>query len=120
MCEAWKTPALEGLRGRRPIRGKAARLKRRISGDLRLQAAEQQMTKRKEVLKFMEATRVTTDEIRERMKKGEPFTFIDARNPTAWSEAVEKLPGAIRVPADEVASHLAEIPGDRVIITYCT
>lgn len=68
----------------------------------------------------MEATRVTVDEIKMRMDKGEPFTFIDARNPQAWSEADEKLPGAIRVPADKVTDHLSEIPHDRVIITYCT
>jgi rhodanese-related sulfurtransferase len=68
----------------------------------------------------MEATRVTVDEVRMRMKKGEPFTFIDARNPKAWGEADKKLPGAVRVPADEVAKHLAEIPRDRAIITYCT
>jgi rhodanese-related sulfurtransferase len=68
----------------------------------------------------MEATRVTIDEVRKRMENGEPFTFIDARNPEAWAEADKKLPGAIRVPADEVAKHLAEIPRDRAIITYCT
>jgi rhodanese-related sulfurtransferase len=68
----------------------------------------------------METTKVTVDEVRERMKRGEPFTFIDTRNPKAWGEADEKLPGALRVPADEVANHLAEIPRDRVIITYCT
>ena len=68
----------------------------------------------------MEVTRVTVDEVKKRMEKGEPFTFIDARNPKAWAEAKEQLPGAIRVPADAVAEHLAEIPHDRVIITYCT
>ena len=68
----------------------------------------------------MEVTRVTVDEIRKRMESGEPFTFIDARNAKAWGEARETLPGAIRVPADEVSNHLSEIPHDRVIITYCT
>ena len=68
----------------------------------------------------MEVTRVTVDEVKKRMEKGEPFTFIDARNPKAWAEAKEQLPGAILVPADAVAEHLAEIPHDRVIITYCT
>lgn len=68
----------------------------------------------------MEATRITVDEVRERMKRGEPFTFIDTRNPKAWGEADEKLPGAIRVPADEAAAHISEIPHDRAIITYCT
>ena len=68
----------------------------------------------------MEATRVTVDEVRERMERGEAFTFIDTRNPKAWAEADAKLPGAIRVPADEVEQHLTEIPRDRTVITYCT
>lgn len=68
----------------------------------------------------MEATRVTADEIKERMERGEQFTFVDTRNPQAWGEADAKLPGAVRVPADEVDEHLSEIPRDRVVITYCT
>ena len=68
----------------------------------------------------MEATRVTVDEVKERMDRGEAFTFVDTRNPTAWGEADTKLPGAIRVPANEVDQHLSEIPRDRTVITYCT
>ena len=68
----------------------------------------------------MEATRVMPDEIKERMDRGEQFAFLDVRNPTAWGEADTKLPGAIRVPADEVQQHLNEIPHDRAVITYCT
>ena len=67
-----------------------------------------------------EVTRVTPDEIRQRMDRGEPFVFVDARNPKAWAESGEKLPGAIRVPADEVEAHLSEIPRDRAVIAYCT
>ena len=68
----------------------------------------------------MEATRVTIDEVKERMDRGEQFTFVDVRNPQAWAEAETKLPGAIRVPADEVEQHLSEISHDRTVITYCT
>ena len=68
----------------------------------------------------MEATRVTVDEVKERMDRGEQFAFLDVRNPNAWGEAETKLPDAIRVPADEVAQHLKQIPRDRTIITYCT
>jgi len=68
----------------------------------------------------MEATRITTDEVRERMDRGEQFTFVDTRNPVAWGESDEKLPNAIRVPADEVAQHLDEIPKNRAVITDCT
>jgi rhodanese-related sulfurtransferase len=68
----------------------------------------------------MEPTRITVDEIGERMNRGERFVFVDARNPTAWSQSDIKLPGAIRVPADDVDRHLPEIPRDRSIIPYCT
>ena len=68
----------------------------------------------------MEATRVTVDEVKERMDRGEMFTFVDTRNPKAWAESNEKLPGAIRVPAEEVEQHFDEIPHDRSVITYCT
>ena len=68
----------------------------------------------------MEVTRVTVDEVKERMERGEAFTFVDTRNPQAWGEATTKLPGAIRVPADEVEQHLNEVPHHRTVITYCT
>lgn len=68
----------------------------------------------------MEPTRVTVDEVRTRMERGEPFTFIDSRNPNAWAESNVKLPEAIRVPAEEAERHLSEIPKDRVVIVYCT
>jgi rhodanese-related sulfurtransferase len=54
------------------------------------------------------------------MDRGEPLAFIDSRNPEAWGKASAKLPGAIRVPADEVEKHLEEIPRDRAIVIYCT
>jgi len=68
----------------------------------------------------MEATRITVDEVRERLDRGEEFTFVDTRNPTAWGESDKKLPHAIRVPAEEVAAHLNEIPRNRTVVTYCT
>lgn len=68
----------------------------------------------------MEVTRVTVDEVKDRMDRGEAFTFVDTRNPQAWGEATTKLPGAIRVSADEVEERLDEIPRDRTVITYCT
>jgi rhodanese-related sulfurtransferase len=68
----------------------------------------------------MEVTRITVDEVSERLNRGEQFAFVDTRNPTAWGEADQKLPGAIRVPAEEVDNHVNEIPHDRVVITYCT
>ena len=46
--------------------------------------------------------------------------FVDARNPMAWGEATTKLPGAIRIPANDLDAHLHELPKGRPIVTYCT
>jgi rhodanese-related sulfurtransferase len=68
----------------------------------------------------MEATRITVDELKERMARGEPFAFVDTRNEKAWEEAETKLPGAIRVPADKPEEFFDQIPKGRTAITYCT
>ena len=69
---------------------------------------------------MVDVTRVTPDEVKARMDRGEKFTFLDARNPEAWAGSDVKLPGALRVPADEVEKRVGDLPEDRTIITYCT
>jgi rhodanese-related sulfurtransferase len=69
---------------------------------------------------MVEVTRVTPDEIKQRMDRGERFTFVDARNEEAWSGSDVKLPGAIRIPADDADKRIGDLPKDRTIITYCT
>jgi len=66
------------------------------------------------------ANRITVDEVRTRLDRGEDIFFVDTRNPNAWGDAETKLPGAIRVPADQVEQHLADIPRDRTVVSYCT
>ena len=68
----------------------------------------------------MAVSRATISEVRSRMGRGEDVYFVDTRNPQAWGGAKTKLPGAVRVPADEVEKHLADIPRDRPVVTYCT
>ena len=64
--------------------------------------------------------RISLEDYRARSSAGERFTFIDTRNPSAWAESDLMIPGAIRVPADQLEQHLFEIPENRPIITYCT
>ena len=68
----------------------------------------------------MDVTRITVDEVKQRLDRGEEFAFLDTRNPQAWAESDSKLPNAIRVPANELDQHLDELPKDRTLITYCT
>ncbi len=66
------------------------------------------------------AARISIEDLKACLDRGEDTFFVDTRNPKAWAEAETKLPGAIRVPADQVQEHLADIPRDRTIVTYCT
>lgn len=66
------------------------------------------------------ASGVTVFEVKELMRRGQPFAFVDARDARAWDDAQVKLPGAIHVAAGEAAERLGEIPKEATVITYCT
>lgn len=63
---------------------------------------------------------VSASEAKRMLDSGTQVIFVDARHPVAWGQAANKLPGAIRIPADEVNQHLSELPSDGTVITYCT
>ena len=81
-----------------------------------------ELVEKEKVLDTLEATRVTADEVMARLGRGEAVVFVDARRDDAWSEAHEKLPGAVRLGPDDVARDdtLPILPVHRSIITYCT
>ncbi len=68
----------------------------------------------------VEVTRITPDEVKERMDRGEKFVFVDSRNDKAWAESDVKLPGAVRLPLREAEARAGELQRGRTIITYCT
>ena len=68
----------------------------------------------------MTAESLSASEAKRLLDSGEPVVFVDARNPVAWENSHQKLPGALRVPVDEVSQHLGELPRGAVAITYCT
>jgi rhodanese-related sulfurtransferase len=64
--------------------------------------------------------RITVNELNRRMQSGEQFTIIDTRNPGAWAESETTIPGAIRVPVDQLEQNLNRIPNSRPVVAYCT
>ena len=56
----------------------------------------------------------------EEARKLKDAVYVDARNPQAWGEASTKIPGAIRVPANALASNLDKLPKGKTLVTYCT
>jgi rhodanese-related sulfurtransferase len=67
-----------------------------------------------------EAPRITVNEVQKKIDAGEAFTFIDTRNPQAFSESDSMLPGAIRLPLDQLEEKLQSIPKNKHVVTYCT
>ena len=61
---------------------------------------------------------MTPAQVQEMLDRGEPIAFLDARSPTALESSEYELPGAIRVPADELDATLDQIPRDRILIAY--
>lgn len=64
--------------------------------------------------------KVTTDEIAERLDRGEDITIIDSRAPDAWDGSDIKAAGAIRIPPDDAEKHIADVRRDMFAVTYCT
>jgi len=68
----------------------------------------------------MPSNRISAEEVNARVLAGEPIVFVDTRNQKAWKESDRNIPDAIRVPAEDVESHLNEIDKNSTVITYCT
>lgn len=65
-------------------------------------------------------SRLTVADVKALIDRTESITFIDSRNPIAWGSSKVTLPGALRIPVDEVERHLPTLPRDRRLIVYCT
>ncbi|AKU91730.1 hypothetical protein [Vulgatibacter incomptus] len=61
-------------------------------------------------------TMIHPDELRRRLSYGERFAVIDARSESSRRSSGETMPGAIRLPADGILSHKAEIPRGRSLL----
>ena len=67
-----------------------------------------------------EAPRITAEEIKQGIERGEDFVPNDVRNPRAWAESEVKAKGAIHLSPDELAEYLPRIPKSKPVVVYCT
>jgi rhodanese-related sulfurtransferase len=68
----------------------------------------------------MASNRISPEEANARVLAGEPVVFIDTRNPKAWAASDRKIPGALRIPADAIATQEKNIDRNATVIAYCT
>jgi rhodanese-related sulfurtransferase len=62
-------------------------------------------------------SRISIEDVKKHMDE---VVFVDARSATALSRNPVQVPGAIHVPANEVANALKRLPRNRTLVTYCT
>jgi rhodanese-related sulfurtransferase len=64
--------------------------------------------------------KITADEVKQRLDRGEPLIFVDARSQQSWQESHVQIPNSIRVPPDQAEDFAGAITDEATIITYCT
>jgi rhodanese-related sulfurtransferase len=64
--------------------------------------------------------RIDVSALYDLIQAGARPTIIDVRSPTARALEPRWIPGAIHVPVDAMAQHIADLPKDREIVVYCT
>ena len=62
--------------------------------------------------------KVSTDWVRDQMKRGEPIFFVELRHAGDRDLAVSKARGALRLLDHEAKDHLAQIPKERAVVVY--
>ena len=66
-----------------------------------------------------EALRISPTDAKARVDAGQAVV-LDMVSPLAWDQIDVAIAGALRIPPDELGSHLNELPRDRDLIAYCT
>jgi membrane protein DedA with SNARE-associated domain len=73
---------------------------------------------RRRFLKRLEMARITPAELRALLDAGEDLFIVDLRSGVA--DAMELIPGAVRISPDDLFAQAGQIPRDREIILFCS
>ena len=73
---------------------------------------------RRRFLKQLAIARVTTDDLQHKLDAGEDFLVVDLRS--GLNTQAQPIPGALRIPMDELLAHEQEIPRDRDVVICCS
>ena len=73
---------------------------------------------RRRFLKKLAVARITATELRQKLEAGEQIVVVDVR--TAVESEVDSVPGALRIPLEDLETRHLDIPRDRDIILFCS
>lgn len=75
---------------------------------------------RQRFLRELRISRITVDELKEKIDSGEELTIVDLRHSLDFEAEPETIPGAFRMDAKELQEKNDRLPRDREVILYCT
>lgn len=76
--------------------------------------------RRRRFLRELRVARITPEELKQKLDNHEPVTIIDLRHSLDFLPEPYMIPGAIRIPLEELEKRQSEIPRDREVVLYCT
>ncbi len=74
---------------------------------------------RRRFLRELYVARITPEELKRKLDTGEDVVVIDVRHALDFEADPYIIPGAVRIPFEEVESH-PDVSSDREIVVYCT
>jgi len=75
-------------------------------------------SQRRRFLKKLAVSRITAQELRNKLGSGEEIVVVDVRS--ALESDTDSVPGALRIPLEELEARQGEIPRNRDIILFCS
>jgi len=76
--------------------------------------------RRQRFLRDLRIALITPAELKQKLDHHEPVTVVDLRHALDFLPEPYTIPGAIRIPLEELEKRNAEIPRDREVVLYCT
>jgi membrane protein DedA with SNARE-associated domain len=75
---------------------------------------------RQRFLRDLRISRITVDELKEKIDAGEDLVIVDLRHSVDFEADPETIPGAFRMDAKDLEEKNGQLPRDRDVILYCT
>lgn len=76
--------------------------------------------KRQRFLRDLRVSRITVQELKEKLDAGENLVIVDLRHSVDFEADPETIPGAVRIDTQELEQKNGLLPRDREIVLYCT
>jgi len=68
----------------------------------------------------MKARTITREDLKARLERGGTLTILDVRNQSDYQNSDVRLPGAVRIPVEELEARSGELDPSGEVVAYCT